>query len=82
MITLWLGLAAVAGRAVAGRTGAARPVVSGLALALHLATAVTVGVAAHRGGALVFEHGAKVHVNGRPVVTPTPKGEAEEHEKH
>jgi uncharacterized membrane protein len=86
ILTLWLGIGAVVARAVAGRSGPARPVVSGLALALHLATCVTVGVAAHRGGALVFEHGARVRVNGRPVVTPQPKAEAgseaAEHERH
>jgi uncharacterized membrane protein len=81
LVTLWLGLAAVVVRAFAGMAGKARAVASGLALVLHLAAAVTVGVAAHRGGALVFEHGARVKVNGQPVVTPRPGNEAEEHEQ-
>jgi uncharacterized membrane protein len=68
-------------RAIAGRTGRARPMVAGLALVLHLAAAVTVGLAAHLGGELVFEHGARVKVNGQPVVSPQPGHEAEEHEK-
>jgi uncharacterized membrane protein len=80
-LTLWLGLAAVVMRAIAGRTGRARPMVAGLALVLHLAAAVTVGLAAHLGGELVFEHGARVKVNGQPVVSPQPGHEAEEHEK-
>jgi uncharacterized membrane protein len=69
-IALWLGIAAVLARALAGRAGRARAAVGGLALLLHIAAAGTVGVAAHRGGLLVFEHGANVKVNGQPVVTP------------
>ena len=57
---LWLGLAALVVRAVAGRTGRARGVAGGLGLALHLAAAVAVGVAGFRGGQLVYEHGAGV----------------------
>jgi len=84
-LTLWLGIAAVVLRAVASRTGRARAVVSGLALALFLATAVAVGVAGFRGGHLVYEHGAAVRVNGTPVVQPRSesggagKGEPGEH---
>ena len=81
-VTLWLGIAAVVARLAAGRAGNARAAVGGLALVLHLAAAVTVGIAAHRGGALVFEHGARVKVNGQPVVTPAPGHENEEHEQH
>src|SRR6266498_4992167 len=76
-LTLWLGIAAVVTRAIAGRTGRARPLVATLALLLHLTTAVTVGVAAHRGGRLVYEYGAKVKVDGKPVVTPKPGQKAE-----
>ena len=71
-LTLWLGIAAVMARAIAGRSGPARAAVAGLALILHLAAAVTVGITAHLGGELVYEHGAKVKVNGQPVVTPKP----------
>ncbi len=82
LLALWLGIAAVVTRAIAGRTGRAKAAVGGVALVLHLVTAVTVGVAAHYGGHLVYEHGAKVKVNGQPVVTPKTggeKGEAGEH---
>jgi len=77
-LALWLGIAAVVTRAIAGRTGRAKAAVGGVALVLHLVTAVTVGIAAHRGGHLVYEHGAKVKVNGQPVVTPKQEG-GEEH---
>jgi len=63
----WLGLAAVVSRAVAGRVGAARAAVAGLALLLHLAAAVTVGIAGYRGGVLVFEHGAGVQAVRAPI---------------
>jgi uncharacterized membrane protein len=69
-LTLWLGLAAVVARAVAGRMGGARAAVAGLALLLHLAAAVTVGIAGFRGGVLVFEHGAGVKLGGAPVEDP------------
>lgn len=77
-IALWLGVAAVLTRAIAGRTGRVKAAVGGLALLLHLAAATTVGVAAHRGGRLVYEYGANVRVNGVPVVKPKP-GAANEH---
>ncbi len=80
-LTLWLGIAAVVTRAIAGRTGRVRPLVAGLALILHLTTAVTVGVAAHRGGKLVYEYGAKVKVDGKPVVTPKPGQKSEPGER-
>ena len=64
LLTLWLGLGAVVTRAVAGRLGAVRPLVAGLALLLHLAAATTVGIAGYRGGLLVFEHGAGVKTGG------------------
>ena len=82
LVTLWLGIGAVLARALAGRAGRARAALAGLGLVLHLAAAVTVGIAAHRGGELVFEHGARVKVNGQPVVTPPPGHETEEQEKH
>jgi uncharacterized membrane protein len=74
-LSLWLGLAAVLTRAVAGRLGAVRAAVAGLALLLHLASAVTVGVAGYRGGKLVFEHGAGVKMGGQLLVNPEAKGE-------
>ena len=69
VVTLWVGVAAVLARAVAGRMGPLRGGVAGLALVLHLAAAVTVGITGYRGGRLVFEHGASVKVHGQPVTT-------------
>ena len=57
-------------RALAGRLGAARTAVAGLALLLHLAAATTVGIAGYRGGHLVFEHGAGVKMGGTLVENP------------
>ena len=67
ILTLWLGLATVIARLAAPRLKSVRGALAGLALVLHVATAVAVGVAAHRGGALVFAHGAAVRVKGAPV---------------
>jgi len=64
-VALWLGLGALVARAVAGRMGPARSVVTGLGLTLHLASAIAVGIAAHRGAQLIFEHGAGVKLHGR-----------------
>ena len=72
-LALWFGLGAVVARALAGRMGPVRGAVAGLGLALHLVAAVTVGIAAHRGGQLIFEHGAGVMVHGRLLqVGPPP----------
>jgi len=67
LLTLYLGIAAVLARLLAGRLRGGRALVSGLALVLHLAAAVTVGIAAHRGGLLVYDHGAAVKIDGQPV---------------
>jgi uncharacterized membrane protein len=69
-ISLWLGIAAVLTRALAGRMGAARAAVGALALLLHLGAATTVGIAGYRGGRLVFEHGAGVRVSGKLLSVP------------
>ena len=82
MITLWLGIAAVVARAVAGRAGRARTAVAGLGLALHLAAAVTVGVAAHLGGELVFEHGVRVKALAQPAAAQPAADADEVHEEH
>jgi len=74
-LTLWFGLGAVVARALAGRMGPARAAVSGLGLALHLVAAVTVGIAAHRGGQLIFEHGANVRVHGQLLQVGPPSGD-------
>jgi uncharacterized membrane protein len=73
-LALWLGLGAVVTRAVAGRLGAARAAVAGLALLLHLGSATAVGIAGFRGGKLVFEHGAAVKVGGKLLVPVGEKG--------
>ena len=81
-LALWLGLGAVVARALAGRMGPVRGAVAGLGLALHLVAAITVGIAAHRGGQLIFEHGAGVKFHGRLLqVGPAPVERGERHEK-
>ena len=62
-VALGIGIAAVIARWLASRTGRAQAAVGLLALGLHLAAAVTVGLAGHRGGKLVYEHGANVKAN-------------------
>src|SRR5689334_19109509 len=52
----WLGIGAFVLRAAAGNMGKARGAIGVLSLLLHFASAITVGVAAHRGGELVFAH--------------------------
>ena len=80
-LTLWLGLSAIVARATSHRFGAWREMVARLALLLHLATGVTVGVAGYRGGLLVFEHGAGVRVNGTQIQYPErpPDNEPQRH---
>jgi uncharacterized membrane protein len=73
LLTLWLGIAAVVARVASTRLAGVGGALSVLALLLHLATAVCVGVAAHRGGMLVYEHGAAVRVNGRTVREAPPE---------
>lgn len=72
--TLWLGLAAAVAYGIAARVRRARAVVSALALLLQLAAAVTVGIAGHRGGVLVYQHGAAVEGYRQPA--PAPPAEA------
>jgi hypothetical protein len=43
---------------------------------LYVAAAVTVGITAHRGGKLVFDHGANVRLHGQLLQVGPP----EEHE--
>ena len=76
-LALWFGLGAVVVRAIAGRMGPVRAAVSGLGLALHLVAAVTVGIAAHRGAQLIFEHGAGVRLHGRLLQEGPPPAEHE-----
>lgn len=79
-LALWFGLGAVVARALGGRMGPVRGAVTWLGLALHLVAAVTVGLAAHRGGQLIFEHGAGVKLHGRLLQEgPAPVERGEEH---
>jgi uncharacterized membrane protein len=81
-LALWFGLGAVVARALAARMGPVRGVVAGLGLALHLVAAIVVGIAAHRGGQLIFEHGAGVKLHGRLLESgPPPVEHGEEHER-
>lgn len=66
-LSAWLATGAVMVRTLAGRLGSAGAATGVLGLLLHLAAAGAVGVAAFRGGTLVFEHGAGVKVDGQPV---------------
>jgi len=72
-LALWFGLGAVAAYALATRLAPVRGVLVGIALLCHLAAAVAVGVAAHRGGKLVFEHGAAVSLHGQPLQEGPPR---------
>lgn len=81
-LALWFGLGAVVARALAGRMGPVRGAVAGLGLTLHLASAIAVGIAAHRGGQLIFEHGAGVKLHGRLIREgPPPAAHDGGHEK-
>lgn len=71
LLALWVALGAVVARAAAAKL----PKLSGVALTLQLAAAAAVGVAAHRGGRLVYDHAAAVRLNGAPVLKrATPPG--------
>ncbi len=59
-IAMWLGIAATVLVALAGRAGRLKGLVTAAGLLVWLGAAVAVGVAAHRGGQLVFRHGAGV----------------------
>jgi uncharacterized membrane protein len=67
VLTLWLGVATLVARLGAAKLASVRGPLAGLALLLHVATATTVAVAAHRGGMLVYHHGAAVRVKGEQV---------------
>jgi len=70
--TWWIAAAAVLARMLAGRLKVARGPAAGLALMLHLAAAVTVAMAAHRGGVLVYEHAAGCDSTGSRPLGPSP----------
>jgi uncharacterized membrane protein len=76
IITFWLGLGALVVQAVAGLFGSARGGIGVFGMLLYVAAAVTVGIAAHRGGKLVFDHAANVRLHGQLIQV----GPSEEHE--
>jgi uncharacterized membrane protein len=80
-LALWFGLGAVVARAASARAGALRGAVSWLGLALHLVAAITVGIAAHRGGQLIFEHGANVRLHGK-LLELGPRGGGKHDDEH
>ena len=69
-LSIWLAGGALAARLAEAGMGTLRGVVSLVALLLQLASAVTIGVAGHRGGLLVYRHGAGVTVGDQPVRDP------------
>jgi uncharacterized membrane protein len=73
VITLWLGIGALVVQAIAGLFGAARGGIGVVGMLLYVAAAVTVGIAAHRGGKLVFDHAANVRLHGQLLQVGTPE---------
>ncbi len=82
-ITLWLAGGALVLLGAAARVRPAAGALNTLALLLQIGAAVAVGVTGHRGGILVYEHGANVKTGGAArdsagVVRPAGEtGEAE-----
>ena len=70
-LSIWLAAGALLARLAEAGMGAARAVVSLIALLLQLAAAVSIGVAGHRGGVLVYRHGAGVTIGDQPVREPS-----------
>src|SRR5262245_31126396 len=66
-LAIWIAGGALLARLVEAGLGATRSLVSVLAVLLQLASAVTIGVAAHRGGMLVYRHAAGVTVDGKLI---------------
>lgn len=67
-ITMWLAGGALVALGIATRLkGGAASAVSLLGLLLQVLAACAVGVTGFRGGKLVYEHGANVHVDGQLV---------------
>ena len=63
-VTLWLAGGALLLMGVATRVKPGAGALNALALLLQVGAAVAVGVTGHRGGILVYEHGANVKVAG------------------
>ena len=77
-LAAWLAGGALVARLVENGVGSARALVGVVALLLQLGAAVMVGIAGHRGGKLVYEHGAGVTINGQLLRAPGAKPEAGE----
>ena len=75
-IAAWLAGGALAARLVENGVGPVRGLVGVVALLLQLGAAVAVGIAGHRGGQLVYEHGAGVSIDGRLLRAPSAAPEA------
>lgn len=76
--TMYVAGAAVVAVFVASRlAGSAAGAVGMLALLLQIAAAVMVGVTGHRGGQLVYQHGANVRIGGQ-LVKDVGGGDADE----
>lgn len=75
--TLWLAGGALVVLAAASRVKAAAGPLAVISLLLQVMAAVTVGIAGHRGGKLVFEYGAHVQVRA-----PADSGAAVEPHEH
>lgn len=84
LMALWYSLGALVLRGVAARIKRFRTLVAAVSLIGWLAACVFVGIAAHRGGDLVFEHGAAVRQAGgsrEPAGTERGEHERESGEK-
>jgi uncharacterized membrane protein len=81
-IAIWVAGGALAARLVEVGVAPMRSVVGVVALLLELASAVTIGVAAHRGGQLVYRHGAAVRIDGQLLGHPKPEAPADSGEAH
>lgn len=80
------GVALVATLAASRLKGGAASALGTVALLAQVGAAVLVGIAGHKGGKLVYEHGANVRVGGALVRSGTPAaaepGEHEANEAH
>ncbi len=81
-ISVWLGLGSLAARGIAAAMPAGAVPVAIVAFLLHGASVVSVGIAGYRGGQLVFEHAAGVHMQGQLIThaDSTHTGSREQHE--
>ncbi len=85
LMAMWVSLGALVLRGIAARPMRLRGWISALSLIGWLAACIFVGIAAHRGGDLVFEHGAAVRPAGASREPAGERGgqerESETHER-